>query len=140
MLMERANYNRVLEGYSKTTLEFIEYELNNRGEMTIENETAHLYRYWDATAFVEFLYHCVSETIRRDLREELGFLNVFDRAMKAVAEIVDMPDRRASLLVRHVLQNRGELSKKKRTSEFPELTDNEISTIEAALRELKDSE
>lgn len=136
MLRERADYDRILESYSKTTLEFVEYELNERGEMTVENETGHLYRYWDATAFAEFLYACVGETIRRDLREELGFLNVFDRAMKAVTEIVDMPDRRASLLVRFILQNRGELSKKKRESEFPELTDDEITRIGAAIREL----
>ncbi|MDQ3180147.1 MAG: cell filamentation protein Fic, partial [Acidobacteriota bacterium] len=63
---------------------------------------------------------------------------VFDRAMKAVAEIVDLPDRRASLLVRHSLQNRGEVSKKKRASEFPELTEDEVSTIEAVIWELKD--
>ena len=138
MLRERADYDRILESFSKPTLEFIEYDLNERGEMTIENETAHLYRYWDATRFVEFLYHCVSETIRRDLRDELGFLNVFDGAMRAVAEIVDMPDRRASLLVRMILQNRGELSKKKRASEFPELSDDEISSIEAAITQLKD--
>ena len=139
MLRERADYERILESFSKPILEFIEFELNERGEMAVENETAHLYRYWDATAFVEFLYHCVSETIRRDLRDELGFLNIFDRAMKAVAEIVDMPDRRASLLVRYIFQNRGELSKKKRTSEFPELTDDEILTIEETIKELKDS-
>ncbi len=137
MLRERADYDRVLENYSKATLEFVEYELNERGEMTVENETAHLYRYWDATAFAEFLYQCVSETIRRDLREELRFLNIFDRAMKAVMEIVDMPDRRASLLVRFILQNRGELSKKKRESEFSELTDDEISRIEATIRQLE---
>lgn len=140
MLRERGDYDKILESYSKTTLEFIEYELNERGEMTVENETAHLYRYWDATAFAEFLYHCVSETIRRDLREELGFLGVFDRAMKAVMEVVDMPDRRASLLVRFILQNRGELSKKKRESEFPELTEDEISSIEAIIGKLKNSE
>lgn len=138
MLRERAAYDRVLESFSKPILEFIEYHLNERGEMTVENETARFYRYWDATAFVEFLYHCVGETIRRDLRDELGFLSVFDRAMKAVAEIVDMPDRRASLLVRLILQNRGELSRKKRESEFPELTDDEISSIESAIKELKD--
>ncbi len=140
MLRERADYDRILESFSKPTLEFIEYDLNERGEMIVENETAHLYRYWDATAFVEFLYACVGETIRRDLRDELGFLNVFDRAMKAVAEIVDMPDRHASLLVRVILQNRGELSKKKRASEFSELTDNEISSIEAAIMRLKDTD
>jgi Fic family protein len=136
MLRERADYDRVLENYSKATLEFVEYELNDRGEIKVENETANLYRYWDATAFAEFLYRCVGETIRRDLREELGFLNVFDRAMKAVMEIVDMPDRRASLLVRFILQNRGEPSNKKRASEFPELTDGEITRIKAVIREL----
>ncbi|MEP6923773.1 MAG: Fic family protein [Pyrinomonadaceae bacterium] len=139
MLRERADYDRVLESYSKAILEFVEYRLDERGEMTVENKTAHLYRYWDATRFAEFLYRTVSETIRRDLREELGFLNIFDRAMKAVMEIIDMPDRRASLLIRLILQNRGELSKNKRTGEFAELTDDEIVRIEAAIRELEPS-
>jgi hypothetical protein len=47
-------------------------------------------------------------------------------------EIVDMPDRRASLLVRMILQNGGSLSKARRPK-FAELTDAEISTIEAAI-------
>jgi hypothetical protein len=42
----------------------------------------------------------VAETIRTDLREEIGFLKVFDAAIRATMDIVDMPDRRTSLLVR----------------------------------------
>ena len=42
----------------------------------------------------------MAETIRADLREEIGFLKVFDAAIQATMDIVDMPDRRASLLVR----------------------------------------
>ena len=52
----------------------------------------------------------MAETIRTDLRGEIGFLKVFDAAIRATMDIVDMPDRRASLLVRLILQNNGRLS------------------------------
>jgi hypothetical protein len=101
--------------------------------MIVHSETAHLYRYWDATHFAEYLYECMAETIRRDLKEELGFISVFDQAMRRTLEIVDMPNRRASLLVRMILQNGGSLSKAKRPK-FSELTDDEIGAIEVAIR------
>jgi hypothetical protein len=44
-----------------------------------------------------------------------------------------MPDRRASLLVRVILQNKGKLSQAKRSA-FAELTDEEIEAIENAVR------
>lgn len=134
MLRERADYDRVLENYSKSILPFIRYGLDDQGVMTVENATADLYRYWDATPFAEYLYDCIEETVRSDLREELHFLTIFDQALSAVANIVDMPDRRASLLVRLILQNRGELSKGKREKLFAELTDEEIASIEVAIR------
>lgn len=139
MLRERVDYDRVLESYSKAILPFVEFTLDTQGNMTVENETSNLYRYWDATRFVEYLYGCVAETIRRDLREELGFLAVFDQALSEVMNIVDMPDRRASLLIRFILQNRGTLSKNKREKEFPELTNEEILSIESAIREISES-
>jgi hypothetical protein len=43
-----------------------------------------------------------------------------------------MPDRRASLLVRLVLQNKGKLSMTKRTL-FAEINDDELHTIEEAV-------
>src|SRR5215213_8553206 len=49
--------------------------------------------------------------------------------------IVDMPDRRASLLVRLILQNNGRLSQTKRAT-FSELKDEEISAIEEAVAAL----
>ena len=77
-------------------------------------------------------YDCVAETIRTDLKQEIGFLKVFDAAISATMEVVDMPDRQASLLVRLILQNKGHLSRAKRTT-FSELSDQEISAIEAAV-------
>src|SRR5829696_474991 len=75
------------------------------------------------------------KTIRTDLREEIGFLKVFDAAIRATMDIVDMPDRRASLLVRLILQNNGRLSQTKRAT-FSELKDEEISAIEEAVASL----
>jgi len=100
--------------------------------MTVGNATAHLYRFFDATAQVEYLYRCIQETIRKDLREEIGFLAVFDGAVRRVMHIVDMPDRRASLLVRLILQNKGKLSNSKRTL-FAEVSDDELHNIERAV-------
>ena len=82
--------------------------------------------------FAEYLYDCVAETIRIDLRENIRFLKAFDAAIRATMDIVDMPDRRASLLVRLILQNNGRLSQTKRTT-FSELKDEEIAGIEQAV-------
>jgi hypothetical protein len=79
----------------------------------------------------EYLVRCVRDTIEHDLKEEIGFIRVFDAAFKAMIEVVDMPNQRASLLVRFILQNDGKLSKAKR-SHFPELADAEIERIELA--------
>jgi len=54
--------------------------------------------------------------------------------MAAVKMIVDMPNARASLLTRFILQNHGTLSAKKRR-QFPELRDEEIARIEEAIRQ-----
>jgi Fic family protein len=138
ILRERREYDKVLSKYSAAILPFVDYTLDSRGELRVHNETANLYRYWDATAFAEFLYHCVAETANRDLADELRFLQIFDAALRAVNEIADMPDRRASLLVRFILQNRGALSKTKREKDFPELTDEEIERLENAIREISE--
>jgi hypothetical protein len=132
MLREREAYDRVLERYSSSVLPFINYDLDAEGRMTVHNETARLYRFFDATPHAEYLYHCIEETIRRDLREEIGFLVVFDAAMRKALEVVDMPDRRASLLVRLILQNRGKLSRGKRAS-FAEIKDDELHRMEEAV-------
>ena len=58
---------------------------------------------------------------------------VFDRALRAVRAIVDMPDRRASLFVRLCMQNGGRLLAAKRP-QFPELSDAEIAQLATPVR------
>lgn len=133
MLRDRRSYDGVLNGFSSRIMPFIRYSFDDKSRMTVHNDTADLYRYWDATLVAEYLYSCVAQAIRHDLREEIGFLSVFDEAIARTTEIVDMPDRRASLLVRLILQNKGTLASGRR-NQFAELTDDEITAIEKAVR------
>ncbi len=134
ILRDRRRYDEVLEGFSRPISEFVQWRWTGERGIVVENDTSDLYRYFDATAFVEYLYDRVAETVRRDLKEELGFIATFDRAFEAARAIVDMPDRRASLLVRLCMQNGGRLSATKR-GQFKELDDSEIAAMEAAVQD-----
>jgi hypothetical protein len=135
MLRDRRAYDAVLQRFADSLMPFIDWTLDGSGGMDVRNPTEDLYRFWDATPFAEYLYDAVEETIRRDLAEEIRFLSTFDQAVRRAMDIVDMPDRRASLLVRLILQNRGTLSETRR-KDFSELSDDEVSSIEAVVREI----
>lgn len=134
ILRDRRGYDAVLETFSRPVSEFTRWRWTADREIVVENETSDLYRYFDATPFAEYLHDRVADTVRRDLGGELAFLAVFDRALGAVREIVDMPDRRASLFVRLCMRNGGRLSAARRAG-FAELEDTEVSAMEAAVRE-----
>jgi hypothetical protein len=133
MLRDMAAYDRVLEAFSRAIAPFVQYEMDTEHRISVLNETADLYRFFDATRQTEYLFDCIEDTIRHDLKQELDFLNFFDAAMKSVMGIVDMPNHRASLLVKLIYQNKGRLSQAKRTS-FAELRNDEISKIESAIK------
>jgi Fic family protein len=133
MLRAPKVYDAALNSFSSKIMPQIAYEMDDQQRLTVLNETDKLYRYYDATPQAEYLYEAVAETIRKDLREEIEFLEVFDKAMAGVKTIVDMPNARASLLARFILQNHGTLSRKKRR-QFPELDDKEIAGIEETIR------
>lgn len=134
IIRDRRGYDAALESFSRPRLKHTVWDWNADQTITVTNETADLYRFFDATVFAEYLYDRVVETVRTDLKEELGFVAIYDRAFEAVREVVDMPDRRASLLIRLVMQNGGRLSAAKRGL-FPELSDGEIEAMEEACRE-----
>jgi hypothetical protein len=133
MLRDMAAYDRVLEAFSGSIAPFIRYTMNPDQEMSVENETSDFYRYFDATLQTGYLFDCIEETIRRDLKHELDFLKFFDLALRSVMDIVDMPNQRTSLLIRLIHQNAGKLSKGKRGT-FAELSDEEIGRIESAIK------
>lgn len=140
ILRDQRGYDVALASFSEPLLDLVDWRWSTTRadspgrEMIVTSETAHLYRYFDATAFAEYLYDRLAASIRRDLKEELDFVAVFDRAFDAVRAVVTMPDRRTSLLVRLCLQNDGRLAAGKRRL-FTELSDEEVTAMETAVRE-----
>lgn len=125
------DYRQVLESYSQRLLPCIDWRPTDDGNVRVTNDTADLYRYFDATPHAEFLYRCVEQTIERDLPEETEFLRRYDAFAARVREIVEMPDNTLDLLFRFLDQNDGELSKRATTGEFAALNTDEVEEIEA---------
>jgi len=133
ILEDLPGYRVALEDYSTPTLSFIEWEPTEDGNVTVLNETAYLYRYFDATRQAEYLMDRLERTVRFALPAELDYLQRFDDAKRRLATKIDLPDRRASLFIQFCTQNGGHLSARKRAEFFPELSDAEISEMEAAI-------
>ncbi len=138
ILRQKHLYDQALEAFSKPILAAIQWEATPDGGIKVTNPTAPLYRYWDATPQAEFLYDRVAETIQEDFKKELDFLSIYDACLSAVLAVVDMPDRRASLLVKLYLQNGGRLSNAKRP-QFAELTADELTEIEKTIQTLRET-
>jgi hypothetical protein len=81
MLRDLAKYDKALTAFSGKIGPFVEYRMDEAERMTVLNETKYLYQYFDATPQAEYLYACVAETIEKDLREEIGFIQRYDRAL-----------------------------------------------------------
>lgn len=131
ILREIDSYKRVLESYSAPLLPFIHWRATEDFNVEVLNETGDYYRYFDATAHAEFLYRCIQQAVERDLPEEVAFLEGYDRFIKGIQQIVDMPQRKANLLHRFLQQNGGSLSNRARTGEFSELREEEVAQVEA---------
>ncbi|MBW2734285.1 MAG: Fic family protein [Deltaproteobacteria bacterium] len=130
ILREIDTYRRVLQSVSHPRLPLIEWEPTPTGNARVLNDTADLYRFFDATPHVELLYGCVKESVENDLEKEASFLQRYDRFVNHVQDVVDMPAPTMNLLFRFLQQHGGTLSKRARTREFAQLTSDEVRHIE----------
>jgi hypothetical protein len=135
MLNNIADYDRILENYSKPLMQRIKYNMDEGGEVTVLNaeEVEGYYRYPDLTSHAVYLLSVIHDTIHKDIPEELLFLQRYDEAKKALQNIVDMPDRMLNEMMMFLHQNNGILSKRKR-DRFEKLTDDEIAKMELAYK------
>ena len=128
-------YASRLKTFSGALLPFIDWAPTESKNVTVRNETADLYRYGDYTDIASFLYECVSHTIDVNLPHEIRYLKAFDEAKNDIQNRIEMPDNLVSLLINFIRQNDGSLAKKRRTREFADLTDDEVSFVETAVRD-----
>jgi hypothetical protein len=123
-------YKQVLGGYSARLLPVIVWEPADAGNVRVLDDTADFYRFFDATPHAEYLYRCVESTIEEDLPREADFLRRYDLFRTRIEASVDMPDNKFDLLFRFLHQNDGRLSKRARTREFSQLSDDEALRFE----------
>tara|TARA_R110000744_G_scaffold112451_2_gene210826 strand:+ start:23139 stop:24680 length:1542 start_codon:yes stop_codon:yes gene_type:complete len=128
-------YRRVLESHSRRILPFVDWRATPAGNVDVQNDTADLYRYFDATPHAEFLMSCVRQTIETDLPREVAFLRSYDRFKAGVEALVEMPDKTIDLLYHFLSQNDGRLSKRAREGEFASLTAPEVEKVESVYSE-----
>lgn len=137
IILERlVEYRRVLESFSKSRLDLIEWKPAENNNVEVLNETIDLYRYFDATKQVEFLYSCVQQTIEQTIPEEVEYLEKYDLMKDYLDNLFEMPDKTVALLVRFLEQGNGKLSERAKAREFKELTEEEVDTIENKYQEI----
>ena len=131
MLKNMKQYDDMLEKFSKPLLKVIQqYDLNDQGELLVNEDTHVHYQYIDYTLFAEYLFECIEKTISDDFKDELDFLHDYDKTKEGIQTIIDMPDIKIDRIIRCVTQNNGILGKKMRVNYFAELQDDEIKKIE----------
>jgi len=124
------NYREVLEKYSHSILEFIEWKKTENNNVEVLNDTIDYYRYFDATLQCEFLFDCIDYTINKIIPDEVGFLQKYDQMKEWLDDTFQLPDKTVAVLIRFLEQNNGTLSKRAREKEFIDFTDKEIKEIE----------
>ncbi|MFG6416966.1 Fic family protein [Roseateles sp. DC23W] len=98
-----------------------------------------IYRYWDATACVEFGLRMADEALQRDLRQEMDFLRRFDVVYQAINDAVDMNNNDLVLVARTIAE-KGDLSNNRTKQLIAKGHDPALvrAAIDAALEALAD--
>lgn len=139
MVNNMKQYDTVLEAYSKPLLAVMEWDIRgSQGLLHVTGNDLIHYAYMDYTLAAEYLYECIIQTIQEDLPNELQFVSKFDMARKAIARIVDLPDRTVDLLIKCIMQNDGQLSDAKHEKLFPMLDDQQVRQLEQAVSKAMD--
>ncbi len=129
-------YKSVLEHHSIARQELIRWKATDKNNVEVLNDTADLYRYFDATAQAEFLYSCVMLTVREIIPQELQYLSHFDSFKSFLENHFEMPDSMIDLMVRFLTQNQGKFSARAKDKEFSKLIPEEIDLIERKYAEI----
>ena len=130
MLNHVHEYDACLESFSTAITPLIDFVSNDDASIQVLNETVDLYRYFDATRMVEYLYACVEATVEQELKVELETVSAFAHARKAIDGVFDLPEKQKNLFLKLCWQGKGKLSNAKRKSHFSTFDMDELDTME----------
>lgn len=97
-----------------------------------------IYRYWDATACVEFGFGMAEQALDTELRHETEYLMRYDAIVRRINEAMDLRGSDLSTLVISALDNGGVVSKRRRDQFSNRVPVAAFDLIEEAVRETQD--
>jgi len=136
MLKEIDTYAGLLKAYSAPRTALINYALDADSDTILikSPQPYWLYASFDATTLCEFVFRCIEQCVEHDLAQEIQYLRAYDASLVRIESWLDLPQSRLSNLIDLIVQNHGELSKRKRKL-FEDLTDDEVERIEGIVRD-----
>ena len=134
MLKNISSYYDILNTFSKKFMSLVDYEMQDL-EINVLTETKELYSFIDFTKHAEYLFDCIDNTLREDFTKELEYLGNYETTRILVKEVVDLPDVKLNNLIKFIKQNGNKLPNRRRSKDFAELTDKEISKLEQIINE-----
>jgi Fic family protein len=127
-------YIATLEQFSRPINQLTDFN-PDQPQLPASGNDAVYFRYPDLTAQAEFLYKALERTVTHDLEQEIDFLLGFDRASKALNNLLDWPAHSLELFIRVVRENGGSLSANKRKSHFGWMQEEEVRRAEGLVLE-----
>lgn len=113
ILKNQQKYDQVLETISVPIMAMLDYEFDNSNRIVINNDIDYMYRFPDYTEHVKFVYEMMDTAISDDLLKEVCLLTVFDCLKKFINESADLPNNKIDMVLSIIIQNGGEISKRK---------------------------
>lgn len=129
-------YRDVLVRHDQPLMPLMDWRPTGNGNVEVLNDTADLYRYFDATEQALFLRGCVERVLHHTIPSEIDEVRRRDAYIAAAREVIDMPERQLDLFASVVMNNGGEMSKAKRNKIFQQMTDEEVSSLVSLVREV----
>lgn len=115
MKREERMYLETLQAFSRPVREFWQVNWIDFEQFNFEfTGSSAVYRFWDATASVEFTCQMAKRALEIELRDETAFLENYDTVYKAVDERFDVRGSDLAPLVMMCLTNGGTVSNNRR--------------------------
>jgi Fic family protein len=99
-------------------------------QMTFNSDDS-LYRYWNATACVEFGLEMAQQALEKDLREETEFLAKYDLIYRAIDGRYDIRGRDLNALILACMEHKGKISINRRNKFATTVPEEIFDAIEA---------
>ena len=128
-------YLAVLQAYSRPARERVQVTWIDEGQyhFNFKADDA-IFRYWDATACVEFGFRMAAQALDVELRQQALFLARYDAVLNSVNEQIDLRGSDLATLVVICLDKQGVISHNKRKRYASRVPESAFAIIEAAAR------